>query len=207
MKEFFKVYNIEQIQEVFLDKEYDLASKFVNAYNPTHVWGEHDQIIYFLFRAYTKLDAITIQNLHSKLTPVLQNKIIDYLREYSCNYDTNKETVKKCNQIIVMLGNPEKGINEILIMLEGFIDFPLFLDLNKIIEKAKQSIPSHLARVFSSLYLLLKETKEIYSPETRPKPWVALDNVEKYYIQELIHEFEKVFQYIIFGYFSQGTLF
>ncbi|TKJ22646.1 MAG: hypothetical protein CEE43_05300 [Promethearchaeota archaeon Loki_b32] len=194
LKEFFKIYDKDQICQIFESPEYDLINRLVKTYIPENPWTNvHDNIIMFLFMAYEKLDLDIIQKINTRLTEPIKKEIFLCFQDGQDFEDSSK--IKKYNDIMKILGHQNESIMDLLSVIKDISDISLFEDLKVILKDKEFTPPKNFIERLNEIRILLEERIDLFSPED-------FGCEAKNYINDFFYEFEKFLQYIIFGYYS-----
>lgn len=169
----------------------DPENKFINAMNyrfedTEDKFTEYYYKILFYIKLFERVEKPWIFKIFNSLNEELKNEIISNLE--------NDIDEPGYNKILTIL-NEKKVIIKSLNDLKVRTSFPFFKELICILGKEDFAIPEDLTDLIRKFSILVKEKIRLNSLE-------FYTNQDKYFLKELVFEYEIIFQYIIFRYYS-----
>ena len=213
-----EIFNLIQDKRIFLDflfalikilldnlgeKDlYDLLddqdNMFINAINERFEdteskFTENWYKIPFYIRIFERVDSPHVVKIYNRLNEELKKNIISSLESEIYDFGHSYRT-KKYTGILSIL-NEKKVIIDYIDVLKEITSFPFFKELISILRKEDFVIPKGLTDLLNEFKILEEERVNLFSPEFRTRQ-------DKYFLKELLFEYEAIFQYIIFSYYS-----
>lgn len=190
----FKRIDQEKLKFLLKDKKYKIIERAIQKYEMTiNEFKQYNVLIPF-FYIYPILNPEFLVQIHKKFPEEMRKELISYFLEPLMDLGRVAELIRTL-PVLIALRNKEISLN-LINTLRYQTEYPLFKDLEQILKK-KEFIPSKkLIENLGRTIILLNETVNLRSPESIS----ALE--DKYYIYELLCEYEYLFQCIIFGYYS-----